>query len=372
MEPLEKVLENTYRKVLNERGKVYVNNITIRQKIQSVCKCERNKAPIRYLMSAMLAKIENALIDTRQPYPNLGERSFPGRSIDESLVQKFIHVNQLPCNSTTAFLTPAFRTVETALTKSTFDKCRPSYVYYDMMDILDYVEKSPNSSKKVLSQMLSDLIVIKEEAESRMLQLVEGLTAGGEQALSSEEITQLLQQHLKCKGSSRLPVLMVTAAYQSVQHLIKEINRPLLAHNAADSQTGAIGDVEITIIGEDETATCYEMKKKCVTADDIYVCAEKIAKMPEKPDNYIFITTERVGEEVKELAGSFYNKLGVEIAVLDCMGFINHFLHFFHRYRTSFLDHYQKLLLEEPVSAVSQPLKEAFLNLRRVAEIREA
>lgn len=129
---------------------------------------------------------------------------------------------------------------------------------------------------------------------------------------------------------------------------------------------------QITIIDEDKTATCYEMKKKCVTTDDIYVCAEKITKMSEKPDNYIFITTERIDKDVKELADSFYNKLGVEIAVLDCIGFINHFLHFFYRYRTSFLDHYQQLLLEEPVSAVSQPLKEAFLNLRRVAEIREA
>jgi hypothetical protein len=36
-----------------------------------------------------------------------------------------------------------------------------------------------------------------------------------------------------------------------------------------------------------------------------------------------------------------------------------------------FLDRYQALVLEEPDSAVSQPLKEAFLALRQAAESEE-
>jgi hypothetical protein len=50
------------------------------------------------------------------------------------------------------------------------------------------------------------------------------------------------------------------------------------------------------------------------------------------------------------------------------MGFIFHFLHLFHRLRTDFLEEYQKLVLEEPDSAVSHTLKEAFLTLRKAAE----
>ena len=238
-----------------------------------------------------------------------------------------------------------------------------------MMDILDYVEEHPQTAYNILCQMLAALVQVKQETETRMSQLMESLSANKEHILSSEEITKLLRQHLDCKGSSRLPVLMVAAAYQAVSHLTKETNRSLLAHNAADSQTGATGDIEITLQSDDCTVTCYEMKKKKVAKDDIYVCVEKMSKLRQKPDNYIFITTELIDEDVKELAASFYGKLGVEIAVLDCLGFINHFLHFFHRYRTDFLNHYQQLVLDEPTSAVSQPLKEAFLSLRRVAEL---
>ncbi len=58
----------------------------------------------------------------------------------------------------------------------------------------------------------------------------------------------------------------------------------------------------------------------------------------------------------------------MEIAVLDCMGFLRHFLHLFHRLRTEFLDAYQDLVLSQPESAVNQALKEAFLALRKAAE----
>lgn len=40
----------------------------------------------------------------------------------------------------------------------------------------------------------------------------------------------------------------------------------------------------------------------------------------------------------------------------------------FHRLRMQFVEEYQKLVLAEPDSAVSQPLKEAFLALRQAVE----
>ena len=58
----------------------------------------------------------------------------------------------------------------------------------------------------------------------------------------------------------------------------------------------------------------------------------------------------------------------VEFVVLDCLNFLRHFLHLFHRLRQKYLDAYQELLLAEPESAVSQSLKEAFLALRQNAE----
>ncbi|MDR0699198.1 MAG: hypothetical protein LBG28_08290, partial [Tannerella sp.] len=101
---------------------------------------------------------------------------------------------------------------------------------------------------------------------------------------------------------------------------------------------------------------------------DIDVALTKLINSANKIDNYIFITTDVIEIEVVEYAKSLYEKMGIEFAVLDCIGFVRHFLHFFHRQRKDFLNIYQSMVLSEPASAVSQPLKEAFLVLRRVAE----
>ena len=84
------------------------------------------------------------------------------------------------------------------------------------------------------------------------------------------------------------------------------------------------------------------------------------------------ITTDTIDLEVAEYTASMYEMLsGTEVVVLDCLGFLRHFLHFFHRLRIDFLDAYQTLVLSEPDSAVKQPLKEAFLSLRQAAESDE-
>ena len=95
---------------------------------------------------------------------------------------------------------------------------------------------------------------------------------------------------------------------------------------------------------------------------------QKLSKGKGKIDNYIFITTDVIETEVAEYTKSIYEKTGVEFAILDCIGFVRHYLHFFHRQRIKFLNIYQAMVLEEPTASVSQPLKEAFLALRRAAE----
>lgn len=189
--------------------------------------------------------------------------------------------------------------------------------------------------------------------------------------LSSEEIVKLVEQHLQCKHSGRLPVLIVAAAYQAAAEKLGENVLRLNPHYAADKQTGALGDVEITLLSDDRVVTTYEMKDKVVTKGDVDIAVEKIAQGV-SIQNYIFITTEPIDPEVRAYATAQYAELGgVEIAILDYLSFLRHFLHLFHRIRMDFLNRYQDLVLSEPDSGVNQALKEAFLALRKAAEATE-
>ena len=263
--------------------------------------------------------------------------------------------------------------MDAPLTKRSVLIGRPERLYEDTLQILDDVHIGKVSAKNVLAESLCILLILRNEKMQRMETLLAGLKKEKDSLpLSSEAIVKLLQQHLACKHSSRLPVLIVAAAYQAAADNLREKALPLNAHISADEQTGALGDIEICLANDDEIVTIYEMKSKRVMIEDIERALQKVADSGTKIDNYIFITTEAIEEGVKEYADSLYQLTnGLEIAILDCVGFLRHFLHLFHRLRMQFLNAYQQLLLSEPDSAAKQPLKEAFLSLRQAAESDE-
>ncbi len=276
----------------------------------------------------------------------------------------------MPCNSTTAFLTPALRNIDRILTTDLTLVGRPRQVYVYTLQLLEDVYLDRITAEDLLTEVIRLLIIVRDEKASRMSTLLAGLQhSTGALPLSSEEIVKLLEQHLKCKNASRLPVLMVAAAYQTAAKHLGEYVRPLMSHNAADEQTGSLGDVEITLINDDRIVTAYEMKMKRVTIDDIDRALQKIGDKKTQIDNYIFITTDIITDDVKRYTSNIYERTGgIELVILDCIGFVRYFLHLFHRLRMESLHHYQSLVLAEPDSAVSQPLKEAFLALRQAAE----
>ncbi len=364
------ILEVSVAEVGKNLTKPAINDSNLQAKVEFICRCNTNKAPIRFLLACLLAKIDRPEIDIRKPYTEIqGVDTYSGRAYDENFVEGFVTKYKLPCNSTTAFLTPAFRNIDRLLTTDFVLVGKPREVYANTLELLDAIYQNQLSADDLLKETLRHLLIIKAENDERMKQLIADLKQTKDLLpLSSEQIVTLLQQHLNCKNSSRLPVLIVKAAYSTVEEIISEKTRPLNAHNSADSQTGSIGDVEVTFKNDEKVISCYEAKDKKVTINDVNNAVKKALNLVEKIDNYIFITTDVIEVEVVEYTKSLYEQTGIEVAILDCLGFARHFLHFFHRNRIDFLNKYQDLVLKEPNSSVGQPLKETFLILRKQAE----
>ncbi|EHC19590.1 restriction endonuclease, SacI family [Fischerella thermalis] len=348
-----------------------VTNPSIAKKIDYVSSYVGNRAVVRLLLACALAAIHRVNVDIRKPYTEIGTPdAYSGRYYDESYITAFINQHELPCNPTTAFLTPALRNRNITLTPAVNLVGRPPKLYEAALQLLDDVHQGRITALELLAETLRCLIIARNQKRQRMETLLADLKKSEDAIpLSAEEIVTLLQQHLACRGSSRLPVLIVAAAYQVAEQYIGERFLPLKSHNAADEQTGALGDVEITLVDDEKVITSYEIKTRRVTLADIDRALQKINNTGKRVDNYIFITTDVIEEGIREYASSMYERTGgIEIVVLDCISFVRHFLHLFHRLRSQFLSAYQQLVLREPDSAVSQPLKEAFLALRQAAE----
>ena len=369
------ILNRLYAEANNDLTVSQIANPVASTNIGYVVRCPSNRAGVRFLMSCMLAKIHSPVVDPREPYTEIGnETCFSGRTYDEQYITTFISKYNLPCNNTTAYLTPAFRNHSTALVVGTVLNGRPPEMYNRLLQVLDAVATGQLTAESTLRETIRLLCVLRDERARRIDTLLGAVQEGaGELPLSSEAIVTLVEQHLACRNSSRLPVLVIAAAYHSVMGKIGEEIGQLNAHNAADEQTGALGDVEVYLVGQDGVATSYEMKTRRVTSGDIDNAMEKVITNTQphhrQVDNYVFVTTEPIDAAVADYARQMYEKLGgLEVVVLDCIGFLRHFLHLFHRSRMDFLDTYQDLVLGEPESAVGEPLKTAFLSLRRVAE----
>lgn len=351
----------------------FVSDAVIREQIDYICRNIQNRAGVRLLLACVLAKVHRPELDIRKPYTEIGDDdAFSGRVYDERYLGPFINQHQLPCNPTTAFLTPALRNRDFVLTPDVNLVGHPPKLYQAVLDLLTAIHETSVGPYDVLLETLRVLFVVKAERQQRMASLLAGLKTNTKEAsipLSAENIVTLIQQHLNCRGTSRLPVLIVAAAYTAAEKCLGECARKLQAHTAADIATGALGDVEIMLVNDDKVVTSYEMKMRRVTREDIDHALDKINKSGLRVDNYIFITTDIIEPQVAEYAASLYEQGGgIEFVVLDCIGFLRHFLHLFHRLRQGFLDWYQEFVLSEPESAVRQELKEAFLALRQAAE----
>jgi len=370
MDKPDDILSNVLKRASENITQSFIGNTDIRERVEYVCRQMSNRACARLLMACMVATIDRPDVDPRKPYTEIGDNdAFSGRSYDEKYITRFVHDHRLPLNPTTAFLTPAFRNLNRPLTLDLELIGRPRQIYKATLQLLDDVYQKRVSAEDLLTEIVRILLIIREEKEGRIRILLTGLSAEETLPLSSEEIINLIEQHLLCKNASRLPVLIVAAAYKSVGKKLGERMSLLHRHTAADKQTGSLGDIEVCLESDDHVVTVYEMKMKRVTIDDIDRAVQKVQSANHRIHNYIFITTEAISDDVRSRASQCYEETGgTEVVVLDCIGFLRHFLHFFHRSRIEFLNAYQELVLSEPDSAVSQPLKEVFLALRRAAE----
>ena len=373
------ILDGAYERASASLEAPLITDAGVLERVNVVARNLQNRAGVRLLLAALLAKIHHPQVDIRKPYTEIGDDdAYSGRTYDEGFVTTFIHKYQLPCNPTTAFLTPALRNRNTVLTPGLNLVGRPPVVYRAILQLLTDVYESRVSPEDLLAETVRELLIFRDERNQRMQSLLSGLRSLDEAIpLSAEGIISLIEQHLRfrqanARGGSRLPVLVVAAAYRAAFDRLGERVLPLASHNAADEQTGSLGDVEITLANDDNIVTSYEMKTRRITRDDIDRALQKIEPLEHRIDNYIFITTDVIDPLVQEYARSLYDQTGgIEFVILDCIGFLRHFLHLFHRLRVQFLNDYQELLLIEPESAVSQPLKEAFLAMRQAAESSE-
>jgi len=363
------ILQEAHNQAQVAADQSLVDDLGIQERLEYLCNCQQNRSAIRLLMACLLAKLTEPHLDLRKPYTEItGDDAFSGRHYDEDYLAPFIDEHRLPLNRTTAFLTPAWRNQNRTLVRGLKLEGRPPELYRHTLMLLDDVFAKRVAPESLLAEAIRLLIKLRDSQASRLQARLQSLQNGPVRSLSAAAIVALIKKHLACPGASRLPVLVVAAAYQVAEQHLAQRMRPLRDHHAADLQTGALGDLEVYLNDQRSRVTVYEMKHKKVTRLDIDDALHKLGRAGRKIDQYIFVSTDPPDLAVNDYAASIYQKTaGIEFAIFDCIGFLRHFLQLFHWLRDDYLNTYREWVMQEPASAVGQRLKETLLELCETA-----
>lgn len=334
-------------------------------RVDEICQCDTNRSITRFLLSCLLAKTHQPRVDIRKPYTEIGGTDcYSGRSYDEEFVSEFIVRHNLPLNSTTAFLTPAFRTKNQPIDANAILVGKPKQAYAALVSLLQDVQEGRIAAESCLTEVIRQLVSMRDSRRESIERLfASAQTRTGE--LSAQQIVEIVHQHLRQPRGSRLPVLVVSAVYEVIADMTGKTPRDLSSHTAADMRTGALGDIEIVLPTQSHPYTVYEVKARPLRRNDIDTALQKLAQSSVPVAQYVFVVTGSIAEEISSYLEDINKKhIRTEFQIFDCIQMLDHFLHFFHEKRNEFLGKYMNLVMQD--TAVNQELKEKLLELVRM------
>jgi DNA (cytosine-5)-methyltransferase 1 len=181
----------------------------------------------------------------------------------------------------------------------TFERPKPYMITYDenisdikepFLNVFDQIEEHAESGRNALVYLIHLQLIHRESKK---------ITLSIPKTSDIQLIIKVFREHFfysykETKGASRLPVLALYAVYEV---LIEQINRyagmslrPLEQHSAADSQTGAVGDIEIV---DEKTGNVFEAVevKHDVALSERIIHDAALKIMDKKIDRYYILTT---------------------------------------------------------------------------------
>ncbi len=192
------LLDLAFQQALSHVEKSIIMEPQIAARVETICRYIGNRACVRFILACALAKAHRPDLDIRKPYTEIGTPdAFSGRTYDEAFITKFVLDHGLPCNNTTAFLTPAFRNRNTVLTPDLTMVGRPESLYKETLQLLTDVQTEKVSASDLLVEVVRCLLVFRDENRLRMESLIASLKRSeGLVSLSAEAILGLIEQHL--------------------------------------------------------------------------------------------------------------------------------------------------------------------------------
>jgi hypothetical protein len=192
------------------------------------------------LIGCALARLLDKEIDIRLPYVNQGDTAYNGRTLDEQVVNPFLHEHEVP-SSKGPFLSVFRRSVGFA--PETRDGLRDKGGFDALLTFLESLRTAdPATARAYLRFLLYGLVKLRDAANVTLLHV---------QRLSVEQYDTLIGGLLQVPSGGRLPVLLAVAMFQTLNKCFA-LNWDIdwQGINVADRASDVGGDITIKADGE--------------------------------------------------------------------------------------------------------------------------
>jgi hypothetical protein len=257
------------------------------------------------LLGCTVAHIQDSNINMRLPYVDQGPDAFSGRSLDERVINPFLHDKRIPC-SRGPYLSVFRRSVQ--FDSSIRAGLRDKAAYDSFLSLLTYLESTNDipSLGTFLHYVLFRFALLREASNVQLSRL---------QRMSLEQYSTLISNLLVTPSGGRFPVLLVAATFIVIKEYFS-LNWDITWQgiNVADIPSGVVGDITITSSGTILMAA--EVTERPIDRSRVVATFNtKIA--PTGIEDYLFFTRiSGVDPEAKQQAHQYFAQ-GHEVNFLE-------------------------------------------------------
>ncbi|MGH9908049.1 MAG: restriction endonuclease, SacI family [Pyrinomonadaceae bacterium] len=187
------------------------------------------------LLGCGLARLLDRSINIRRIYINQGADAFNGRTLDERVVNPFLHDHMVP-SSRGPYLAVFRRNVE--LRPETGAGLRDKAGYAAVLDVVDALETAePDNARAIVLCLLYGFVAMRETATISLARI---------SRLSLEQYDALIANLLQVQSRGLIPVLLVVAMLHTIKACYS-LTWDIEWHgiNVADRASGAGGDITV-------------------------------------------------------------------------------------------------------------------------------
>jgi len=257
------------------------------------------------LLGCTIARLQDRSIDVTLPYLDQGASAFSGRTLDEKVVNPFLHDSRIPC-SRGPYLSVFRRNVR--FDGGTRSGLKDKTGYDNLLVLLAYLKglKKKADFAAFLRYQIFKFLELREAANIPLSRL---------HRISLEQYRTLIAGLLSTPSGGRFPVFLVEAAFNTIiQFFMLDWTVAVQGINVADSASGQTGD--ITIRSGDRVVMAAEVTERTVDRNRVVTTFNtKIA--PTGIEDYLFfVRLDGLTSDTKRQAQQYFSQ-GHEVNFVD-------------------------------------------------------